>query len=220
MFNSILGETLTISSFAICTVVALILGFVIAILHMKTTKSNRNFVTTLAILPVLVTAVILLVNGNLGTSVAIVGAFSLVRFRSIPGNSREIMAVFFSMAVGLAVGVGYIGFAAAFTLVIALVLIILNLVKFGEVKSTEKLLKIYIPEDLDYTECFEDIFKEYTDSAELRKAKTVNMGSIFELTYLINVKNDKNEKEFMDKLRVKNGNLKIVITHPLLEEEL
>ena len=125
MFNSIIGSNLTITSFIICMVVAIILGIVSAISHMYTARSNKNFVTTLAVVPILVSLVILLVNGNLGTSVAVLGAFSLIRFRSVPGNSREIIAIFFSMAIGLAVGTGYILFAAIFTVIVTLFMILL-----------------------------------------------------------------------------------------------
>ncbi|MBR1413295.1 MAG: DUF4956 domain-containing protein [Bacilli bacterium] len=220
MFNSILDTTLSLSNFAICIVTALILGFIISFLHMRTTRSNKNFISTLFILPTLVTMVILLVNGNLGTSVAIVGAFSLVRFRSIPGNSKEIMDVFFAMAVGLAVGTGYIGFAVAFTLAVSLMILILHVTNYGASKIDTKVLKIIIPENLDYEDCFKDEFNKYLNEYELIQAKTTNMGSMFELTYNINVKKGIKEKEFIDKLRVKNGNLKISITHPLVEQEL
>ncbi len=220
MFSSILGGTLTIGNFAICLSVALALGFVVAFMHMKTTKSNKNFVTTLFVLPALVTTVILLVNGNLGTSVAVLGAFSLVRFRSIPGNSKEILSVFFAMAIGLAVGVGYIGFAAVFTIAISLIVALLSIFNFGQSTRNTKMLKILIPEDLDYTEVFNDIFNDYVDSYDMVSAKTVNMGSIFELTYRVDLKNNINEKEFIDKLRVRNGNLKISLSHPLTDQEL
>ncbi|MBE6159021.1 MAG: DUF4956 domain-containing protein [Firmicutes bacterium] len=220
MFSSILGGTLTIGNFAICLSVALALGFVVAFMHMKTTKSNKNFVTTLFVLPALVTTVILLVNGNLGTSVAVLGAFSLVRFRSIPGNSKEILSVFFAMAIGLAVGVGYIGFAAIFTIAISLIVALLSIFNFGQSTRNTKMLKILIPEDLDYTEVFNDIFNDYVDSSDMVSAKTVNMGSIFELTYRVDLKNNINEKEFIDKLRVRNGNLKISLSHPLTDQEL
>ena len=220
MFSSILGGTLTISNFAICLSVALALGFVVSFMHMKTTKSNKNFVTTLFVLPALVTTVILLVNGNLGTSVAVLGAFSLVRFRSIPGNSKEILSVFFAMAIGLAVGVGYIGFAAIFTIAISLIVALLSIFNFGQSTRYTKMLKILIPEDLDYTEVFNDIFNDYVDSSDMVSAKTVNMGSIFELTYRVDLKKNINEKEFIDKLRVRNGNLKISLSHPLTDQEL
>ena len=220
MFNSIIGTTVTPVTFIICLITSLFLGMVVAVLHMKTTKSNANFVSTLVILPALVTVVILLVNGNLGTSVAVLGAFSLVRFRSIPGNSREILNVFFAMAIGLAIGTGYIAFAFIFTFMTAFFSLMLYLLKFGENKNKEKILKVSIPEDLDYQNVFTDIFDKYLNSYSLEKTKTTNMGSLFELTYIVSLKDDVNEKEFIDKIRVKNGNLKIVLTHPIMEKEV
>lgn len=220
MFNSILGNNLTITSFIICMFSSLILGVIIALLHKATSKSNKNFITTLAILPTLVSAVILMVNGNLGTSVAVLGAFSLVRFRSIPGNSKEILQVFFAMTIGLAIGTGYIAFASILTIIISIVMILLNYINFGESKTNEKILKIVIPEELDYTEVFDDLFKENLKSYTLEQSKTTNMGSMFELKYLISFKENTNEKEFIDKLRIRNGNLKISITHPIEGQEL
>ena len=213
MFNSIINSNLQVTSFSICIITSIILGFVVALLHMKTTKSNKNFITTLVILPVLVTVVILLVNGNLGTSVAVVGAFSLVRFRSIPGNSKEILDVFFAMSIGLAVGTGYIAFAVIFTLITSLISYILYKTNFGEDQTKDRILKIAIPEDLDYEEAFDDIFKKYLDSVSLRQSKTINIGSMFELTYIVNLKTDIKEKELIDSIRVRNGNLKVSLTH-------
>lgn len=218
MFNSILGSSLTLVNFAICIITSFVLGLVIALVHGKTNRTNKNFLSALVVLPALVTIVILLVNGNLGTAVAVGGAFSLIRFRSIPGNSKEILSVFFAMAIGLAVGTGYIAYAVIFTLIASFILLVLHTFKFGENKN--RILKICIPEDLDYTEVFDEIFKEYTLSHDLMGAKTINMGSMFELTYLINTKNNINEKEFLDKIRIKNGNLKISLTHELIGETL
>ena len=220
MFNSILGSSITIATFSICLITALVMGFIVSIVHMKTSRYNQNFATTLVILPALVTTVILLVNGNLGTGVAVAGAFSLVRFRSIPGNSKEIMNVFFAMAIGLACGTGYIGYSAIFTVAVALVSLILYFAKFGEDDNHEKKLIIVIPEDLDYTEVFEDTFKPYLKEVRLEKAKTINMGSMFELTYIVKLNNDVNEKELIDSIRVKNGNLKVCLSHSLVGEEL
>lgn len=219
MFNSIIGSGLGVMNFSICVVTSIILGFIVAYLHMKTTRSNQNFINTLVILPVLVTVVILLVNGNLGTSVAVVGAFSLVRFRSIPGNSKEILDVFFAMAIGLAVGTGYIAFAIIFTLITSILSLALYKLKFGINKSKGRILKISIPEDLDYENVFEDIFKKYTDEVVLHQAKTINMGSMFELTYLVNLKSEISQKELIDDIRVKNGNLKVVLTHEIDDRE-
>jgi hypothetical protein len=219
MFNSILVSGLTITNFIVCISVSIVLGLIVAMVHMLTVRSNKNFIQTLCILPVLVTMVILLVNGNLGTGVAVAGAFSLVRFRSIPGNSREIMAVFFAMAIGLSVGTGYIAFGALFTVFVSLFLFIISKINFGELKNGEKKLVILIPEDLDYTNVFDNVFDNYLDRFSLIKSKTTNMGSLFELTYMVKLKSDINEKEFIDKLRVKNGNLKVLLSHPLDESE-
>ena len=220
MFNSIIGSELTPAVFFTCLGVALVLGIIVAIAHQKTTRSSSNFVTTLAVLPMLVSMAIMLVNGNLGAGVATVGIFSLVRFRSIPGNSRSVLAVFFSMAIGLAVGTGYVTFAALFTVITAAVIAFLKFINFGESASQEKKLTILVPEDIDYTDIFDDVFANYTNTHTLEKSKTTNMGSMFELTYRINLKKNVNEKEFIDKIRVKNGNLKVSLSHPLNEEEL
>lgn len=220
MFNSIISGGITIENFAACLGVAFVLGLVVAFTHMKTTHSNRNFIMTLAVLPMLVTTVILMVNGNLGTGVAVMGAFSLVRFRSIPGNSRAILSVFFAMAIGLAVGTGYLAFAGIFTLAVAVITFILNAVNFGVGSLQEKKLTLLVPEDLDYTNAFDQAFEKYLNGYTLEKAKTTNLGSLFELTYRINVKKGINEKEFIDHLRERNGNLKVALSHNLAEEEL
>ena len=220
MFDSIIGNSITIGGFIACMLTSIILGIIVSFIHMKTSRYSKNFAITLAILPTLVTVVILLVNGNLGTAVAIVGAFTLVRFRSIPGNSKEILAVFFSMAIGLAVGTGYLVFASIFTLAVSLLILLLHFTRFGEVGSSHKILKIIVPEDMDYTTMFDEEFKEYLKDHKLITAKTINLGSMFELTYEVQLKDDINEKDFIDKLRVKNGNLKIILTHPMIEEAL
>lgn len=220
MFNSILGNELTVTNFLICIGVSFVLGLIVALVHMKTARSSKNFVTTLAILPTLVAMAILLVNGNLGAGVATVGVFSLVRFRSIAGNSRSILSVFFSMAIGLAVGTGYIAFAALFTLIISILIVILHFFNFGETNTIEKKLTIVVPEDVDYTNIFDDIFAQYTRSYTLEKSKTTNMGSLFELVYRVVLKNDTNEKQFIDKIRIKNGNLKVMLSQQLDDEEL
>ena len=220
MFDSIIGTNITVVGFLICMLTSLVLGIIVAFLHMKTSESNKNFINTLAVLPAIVSTVILLVNGNLGTSVAIVGAFSLIRFRSIPGNSREIMNVFFSMAIGLAVGTGYIAFAVLFTLMISMMSFLLYFLKFGERKQQMKYLTILVPEDLDYTNEFDDLFKTNTSKCDLVKTKTTNLGSMFELKYSVVLKNDVNEKGFIDKIRTRNGNLKVSLSHAIETEEL
>ena len=208
MLNNIIDTNLTLRSALIIFGSALILGFVISLVHMKTSKCSKNMAITLAILPFLVSVVICMVNGNLGTGIAVVGAFSLVRFRSLPGNSKEIAVIFFAMAVGLALGTGYIAYGAIITAIGSLLILVLSNTNFGENRKT-RILRITIPEDVDYTKEFDNILKKYSTKSVLAKVKTTNLGSLFELTYLIDLSG--NEKAFIDELRVKNGNLKIML---------
>ena len=220
MFDSILGGELTPLNFFICVGAALVLGLIVAAVNIWTAeKSNKNFAISLATLPALVAVVIMLVNGNVGTAVATVGAFSLVRFRSIPGNSRSILAIFFSMAIGLAIGTGYVVFAALFTIIVSLSIVVLSFLDFGGNKTPEQRLTIVVPEDLDYTDIFDEVFAENLDSHMLIKTKTINMGSLFELNYRIRLKPDIKEKAFIDKIRARNGNLKVSLSHVIIEAE-
>lgn len=222
MFESVFDSTgsLSIGIVLLCFLISIVLGFVIAFTHMKTGKYTKNFVITLTILPALVQVVMMMVNGNLGTSVAVLGAFSLVRFRSLPGNSKEIASIFLAMAIGLSIGMGHLLFAVLVTFIVCFVLFILSITKFGELKDNTKILKIIIPEDLDYTGVFDDIFKKYTKDIILENVKTTNMGSMFELKYRIKLLNNINEKEFIDTLRCRNGNLSISLTNQIVENEL
>ncbi|MBR3133292.1 MAG: DUF4956 domain-containing protein [Clostridia bacterium] len=197
----------------------MVLGIIISFTHKVTTRATQNFLLTVAILPVLVQVVILLVNGNLGTSLAVAGAFSLIRFRSMPGNSKEIISVFWAMVVGLALGMGYVVYSAVITIVVALLMILYSQV-FNKLTSTEqRKLKIVIPENLDYEEVFNDLFRKYTDKCDLRKSKTTNMGSTYELSYFINLKKGVKEKKFLDDIRVRNGNMLVMIERPEESEE-
>ena len=213
MLNSIFGSSTSnsigITEVLISMIIAIILGFIIALVHKKTSRYSKNFLITISLLPILVEAVMLMVNGNLGTSVAIMGAFSLVRFRSIPGTSKEILIVFFAMTVGLSCGMGQIWFAIILTVIGCLLLLLLNKVNVFEKEKGEKKLKILIPENLEYDTVFEDIFNECTNKVVLEKTKTTNMGSMFELSYKVKIKSGISEKEFIDKLRTRNGNLKL-----------
>ena len=223
MFNSILESnsgTLSISTALICMGAAIIFGIIIALVHMYSTKCSKNFAITIAVLPLLVQVVIMMVNGNLGTSIAILGSFSLIRFRSMQGNSRELVSIFFAMAIGLAVGMGHIMYAFVFTLITSLALIILQKSSFGIKKNNEKSLKVTIAENLDYTNIFDDIFDKYTNNIELNKIKTTNMGSMFELSYNISLKNNINEKDFIDEIRTRNGNLTVNLGRVSTENEL
>lgn len=219
MFTSIIdstASTITVSAALICTGVSVALGLLVALVYRYSSKTHtKNFIITLTILPVLVQSVIMMVSGNLGTGVAVLGTFSLVRFRSAPGSSKEIAAVFAAMAIGLATGIGQIAFAALLAAVVCVLLPLLGKTKFGERSRLEKELKIVIPENLDYTEVFADIFEQYTQSAQLHAVRTTNMGSLYELKYDVKLQKDANEKAFIDALRCRNGNLNISLARPV-----
>ena len=181
---------------------------------MYRTRYTKSFVITLALLPAVVCVVIMLVNGNVGTGVAVAGAFSLVRFRSVPGTAKEICTLFLAMGAGLIAGMGYLGFAVLFTVIMCVIFVLYNCLDFGSKKNAAifKTFNITIPEDLDYTGVFDDILKEYAVSHELVRVKTTNMGSIFRLTYDLTLRDACREKEMIDQLRCRNGNLEITIS--------
>lgn len=213
MFTSILNNAegaLSIGEAGMCLVAALVLGFLIGLTYMSCGTYTKNFTVTLVTLPVLIQIVILMVNGNLGTGVAVLGAFSLIRFRSVPGTAREITNIFFAMAAGLAVGTGYLTFAAFAVVVLCGIQLILYKGPFGEEDGGDKSLKITIPENLDYEGIFDDIFEKHTNGARLERVRTTNLGSMFELQYQIRMKKGKREKEMIDEIRCRNGNLTIV----------
>ena len=199
----------SVSGFLLCTAASILLGVIIAMLFMFRNSCSKSFVVTLALLPAIVQMVIMLVNGNLGTGVAVMGAFSLVRFRSVPGTAREIASIFLAMAVGLATGMGYLAAAAVFVLILGGVNLMFTLPSFGESPKAAKELHITIPESLDYNGVFDDLFEQYTSSAELQQVKTANMGSLYKLTYRIVLRDIRKEKELIDELRCRNGNLEI-----------
>lgn len=223
MLNSIftgVGSSIDLISILICVICSVFLGLIVAFTYKTTSKYSKNFLITLSMLPLLVEAVIIMVNGNLGTSVAILGAFGLVKFRSLPGTSKEILFVFFTMTIGLACGMGHIFYATIITFIGCGLILLFSRVNIFELNGSMKTLKVLMPEDLDYTSVFDDIFKKYTNKVEIEKVKTTNMGSLYELTYRVSLKARINEKKFIDDLRVRNGNLKIVLTHALDDSEL
>ncbi len=218
MLNSVFNETaanIDIVLVLIVSVVSIILGMIISLAHKYTSTYNKNFLVTLSLLPLLVQAVIILVNGNLGMGLVVAGTFSLVRFRSVPGTSKEILSVFFAMTVGLSTGMGYILYAVILTVLGVLAIVILSKVNIYNPNKYEKVLRITIPEDLDYTSVFDKILSKYVKSYNLLSAKTTGLGSMFELKYNIILKKDVNEKKFIDELRTKNGNLRISISERL-----
>ena len=209
------GTTTTISAaqFGAAFGVSLLLGILIAAAYIYNTRYTKSFVVTLAMLPAIICVIIAMVNGSIGAGIAVAGAFSLVRFRSVPGTAKEICAIFLAMATGLATGMGYLGLATAFTAVLALVILISGKFDFGTRRNADryKSFRIVIPEDLDYAGIFDDLFAEYTSSCELVNVKTTNMGSMFKLRYKVRMKNGANEKSFIDAVRTQNGNLEVAL---------
>ncbi len=220
MLESIISTQLTLSAFLICTLTSLVLGIGIAFVGMYRSRSTQSFAVALAILPVVVQLVIMLVNGNVGAGVAVAGAFSLVRFRSVPGTAREIGVLFMAMAIGLATGMGYVGLAAISFVIISAVILLLTATGFGKTPAAERSLKITIPENLDYEGLFDDILAKYAKSYSLMKVKTTNMGTLYELQYSIVLKDENVPKQFLDELRCRNGNLNIVCGREVAKEAL
>ena len=214
LFDSDLTSVIRVTDFLLCLGFSLGLGLIMAFAYMYRTRYTKSFVTTLALLPAVVCVVIMLVNGNVGTGVAVAGAFSLVRFRSVPGTAKEICTLFLAMGTGLITGMGYLGFAVLFTVIMCVAFVLYNCLDLGTKKGTErfKILTVTIPEDLDYTAIFDDIFRAYTRSHELVRVKTTNMGSMFKLTYHVEFSDISREKEMIDKLRCRNGNLEISVS--------
>lgn len=214
LFDTDLTTVISVTDFLLCLGFSLVLGLVMAFAYMYRTRYTKSFVITLALLPAVVCVVIMLVNGNVGTGVAVAGAFSLVRFRSVPGTAKEICTLFLAMGAGLVAGMGYLGFAVLFTVVMCVMFVLYNRLDFGAKKNAEtfKTFTITIPEDLDYTGIFDDIFCEHTRFHELVRVKTTNMGSMFKLTYNVELSDITREKEMIDKLRCRNGNLEIAVS--------
>ena len=214
IFDTDMTNTITVYEFLICVGSALVIGLILAVCYMYKTRYTKSFVATLALLPAIVCVVIMMVNGNVWAGVAVAGAFSLVRFRSVPGSAKEIGAIFLAMGTGLIVGMGYLGYGFLFAVLLGAVSVLYNHIDFGSKKqyALYKTLHITIPEDLDYTNVFKEIFSEYTSDFEVIQVKTTNMGSLFRITYNITLKNAGKEKEFIDKLRCRNGNLEITVS--------
>lgn len=214
IFDSELTRTISVESFLLCLGVSLALGLILAAAYMWRNEYTKSFLLTLALLPGVVCVVIMMVNGNIGAGVAVAGAFSLVRFRSAPGSAKEIVTIFLAMGAGLIAGMGYLGFASLFTVIMCVMFMIYNLLTSRETRAeaVNKTLKITIPEDLDYTGVFDEIFAEFTSKYELIQVKTTNMGSMFRLTYQVILKDALMEKQMIDKLRERNGNLEIMVS--------
>lgn len=228
VFGSVLSssaETATASlsgaTFLLCSLTSLVLGVTIAFIYMFKQEHTKSFVVTLALLPIIVQMVIALVNGNIGAGVAVMGVFNLVRFRSIPGSAKDIGAVFLAMAVGLATGMGYLGLAVVFTVIVGLanVAFVLSPLGGAAASTANKSLKVTIPEDLDYSGVFDDLFDRFTTKNQLVEAKTTNMGSLYQLSYDITLKDEREEKQLLDAIRTRNGNLTVICGMPLAAKE-
>ena len=221
MMFSILAQNGAIAAheIAICTVAAMLLGLAIAAVYMFRSSYSKSFVVTVALLPTIIQSVIMLVNGNLGVGVAVAGAFSLIRFRSAPGGAREIFTIFFTMAVGLACGMGHVVYATLFTLFVCAAAMLLTLSRFGKGKRSDKRLRVTLPEDVDYMHVFDDVFEKYTHRSELLKVRTTNLGSLYELQYDITLKDADTEKAMLDEIRQRNGNLTVSCGIPASSHE-
>lgn len=215
LFDTDMVRVISVWDFLICVGCSLVIGLILAFAYMVRTRYTKSFVATLAMLPAVVCVVIMMVNGNVGTGVAVAGAFSLVRFRSVPGSAKEIGALFLAMGAGLIAGMGYLAFAFLFAVILGASMVLYNHLDFGVQKNDarHKTLHITIPEDLDYTGVFDDLFSQYTTAHELIGVKTANMGSLFKLTYTVTLRTPKVEKDLIDALRCRNGNLEIHLSN-------
>jgi hypothetical protein len=198
--------------------VSLLLGLVIAKVYQFKTVYSKSFVMSLALLPTLIAIVIFLVNGSLGAGVAVMGAFSLIRFRSAPGGAKELVSIFLVMTIGIAIGMGYLVFATVFTFIMSLAMLLLEVVNFGQMKHSMRQLTVVIPESLDYESIFDDIFNKAANHVELANVKTSDMGSLFKIKYIIQLNGRMTEKELIDALRTRNGNLEIAISRYITKE--
>ncbi|MBQ7045415.1 MAG: DUF4956 domain-containing protein [Clostridia bacterium] len=210
IFDSVIQYgSLTLSSYLLCTGAALVCGIIIALFCSVKAQTTKSLITALILLPAIVHTVITIVNGNIGTGVAVMGAFSLVRFRSVPGKAKDIVAIFLAMAAGLTCAVGYIAIALIFTLIVCIVFVIVNKIPFFEDKGY--VINITVPESINIDGAFDGEFKKYTNEYKLLTVKTTDLGSLYRLKYIAQLKNTQNLKEFIDALRLKNGNLEIAV---------
>lgn len=220
MFNSLLtSEALTIEQFCVCLAASIFCGLMIAKTYTVKNTYSKSFICSLVMIPAIIQTIIMMVNGNLGTGVAIMGAFSLIRFRSTPGSSKEMSILFLAMASGLATGMGQVWFAFLFTILMCALFLALHLTSFGAMPGHVKSLKITLPETIEEVEILDPILNEYTSSFQLEKVKTSSLGSLFEAEYTIRLKKGINQKQLIDKLRVCNRNLPITLTKALEREE-
>lgn len=226
LFSSVLSvaessaASMSASSFFICCVASLVLGAAVAGIYMFRHTYSKNFVVTLALLPVIVQMVIMLVNGNIGAGIAVMGVFNLVRFRSIPGSAKDVGSVFLAMAVGLATGMGFIGLAALFVVIVAIANVLYVVSPFGGKAPVDKVLHITVPEDFDYEGAFDAVLDRFTARHELVSVETTNMGSLYQLEYQVRLVHDEQSKQLLDEIRCHNGNLKVSLAKAAAAREV
>lgn len=219
LFNDVFtGTTINPASMFGAIGVGLVLGLILTKVYQYKTVYSKSFMMTLVMLPTLIAIVIFLVNGSLGAGVAVMGAFSLIRFRSAPGGAKELLAIFLAMTIGIAVGMGYLIFASVFTIIMSVVMLLLETVNFGQMKHSMRQVTVVIPESLDYEMVFDDIFQKATNYVELANVKTSDMGSLFKIKYIVQLNGTMTEKELVDALRTRNGNLEIAISRYVTKE--
>jgi uncharacterized integral membrane protein len=207
------GTELTLMNALLTIITAIVLGALISVTYMKTqTNYTQSFTLTMIVLPVIVAIIILLIGSNIARAFSLAGAFSIIRFRSAPGDPKDIAFVLFTMAAGLACGVGSFGYAVLFTIILCVLMFVLKVTNFGAKKAAQKLLKVTIPESLGYEEAFEEVFKMFDIAYELKKVRTTELGSLYELVYVVTIDHLTSQKEFLDAIRCRNGNLDITLT--------
>ena len=210
LFGSIFSTSTTVTEFLIALIASMAMGLIISFFYMYKNQHSKSFATALVIMPAAVTMVIMLVNGNIGAGLGVAGSFSLMKFRSAQANAKDLICVFLCVAVGLCCGMGYIVIAAVFLFLVLLISFILTAVNFGEDQS-ERILRVTVPEDLNYSEEFADVFEKYTSRNEMISIKTSNLGSLYKCEYAVTLKDPANPKAFLDELRTRNGNLEVAL---------
>jgi hypothetical protein len=219
LFGTIFTGTLTVGQFLLAIASSILLGLVLALAYMYRNTYTKSFISALVLIPAIETVVIMLVNDNIGVGLSVAGSFALIRFRSVKGNAKELAAVFLAMTIGIICGSGFIVLAGIFTLLLCLAMYALELLDFGKMSENERYLKITIPESLNYDEVFEGILKKYTSRHELVSLKTLTLGSLFRVEYVITMKDPKQLKKMIDELRTRNGNLEIMCAKAAVDRE-
>jgi len=219
IFGSIFTGSLTLGQFLLAIIASMIMGLILSIVFMYRNTYTKSFISALVLIPAVETVVIMLVNDNLGVGMSVAGSFALIRFRSVKGNARELVAVFIAMTIGIICGTGFVALAGVFTLLLCAVMLAMTLTGFGKLNEDQRYLKITIPESLDYDKVFEDILDRYTSSHELETIKTLTLGSLFRVEYSLTMKDDSKVKEMIDEIRTRNGNLEILCGRPATNRE-